>query len=73
MITKLNRQRLAFTVLALWAQDLFGTVREQTVSLTALGEPLTVRVFLPPDYTEEHPARYPSLYINDGQDAEPPA
>jgi enterochelin esterase-like enzyme len=70
MITKLNRQWLAFTVLALWVQDLFGTVREQTVSLTALGEPLTVRVFLPPGYAEGRPVRYPSLYINDGQDAE---
>ena len=70
MITKLNRQWLAFTVLALWAQDLLGAVREQTVSLTALGEPLTVRVFLPSDYIEGRPARYPSLYINDGQDAE---
>lgn len=33
-------------------------------------EPLRVRVFLPRDYDAASPLGYPTLYVNDGQDAE---
>ena len=68
-ITKLNTRLLA-TALVLWAGALVGQVREQVVSVTALGETLPIRVFLPPDYTGNGLARFPTLYINDGQDAD---
>ena len=36
----------------------------------AFGESVMIEVFLPPDYAADRTVRYPSLYINDGQDAE---
>lgn len=69
-ITKLNRQVRACVFLLLWSNMLFGQDRVQTVSTKALDEPLSIRVYLPPDYDQNSKARYPSLYFNDGQDAE---
>lgn len=45
------------------------TVRHR-LPAPAFGENVMIEVFLPPDYASDHTARYPSLYINDGQDAE---
>jgi enterochelin esterase-like enzyme len=70
VFTKLNLQLKAFVLLLLWSHMLFGQDRNQTVSTKALGEPLSVRVYLPPNYDQNSKARYPSLYLNDGQDAE---
>jgi predicted alpha/beta superfamily hydrolase len=46
----------------------------QTIShelpVPAFGQSVMIEVFLPPDYTVNAGLRYPSLYINDGQDAE---
>lgn len=36
----------------------------------AFGQRVMIEVFLPPDYALKPGLRYPSLYINDGQDAE---
>ena len=36
----------------------------------AFGQSVMIEVFLPPDYTLNAGLRYPSLYINDGQDAD---
>lgn len=57
-------------MLLIWSQGLFGQDRIQTVSTKALGEPLSIRGYLPPDYDQNSKTRYPSLYINDGQDAD---
>lgn len=69
-ITKLNRQVRACVFLLLWSNMLFGQDRVQTVSTKALGEPLSVRVYLPPNYDQNSKTRYPTLYLNDGQNAD---
>lgn len=45
------------------------TVRHQ-LPAPAFGQNVMIEVFLPPDYAADRTVRYPSLYINDGQDAE---
>ncbi len=69
-IGKLNMRVAASAFLLCWAQISFGQVRIQTISANALGEPLSIRVYLPPNYDQNSKTRYPSLYYNDGQDAE---
>lgn len=49
------------------------TIDTLQVDAKAFAEPFKVRVFLPPGYANEHAdnaARYPVLYVNDGQDME---
>ncbi|MBP6533736.1 MAG: alpha/beta hydrolase [Arenimonas sp.] len=52
-----------------YSAPVLQTDRHQ-LSAPAFGESVRIDVFLPPEYAPEGPARYPSLYINDGQDAE---
>jgi enterochelin esterase-like enzyme len=68
--TKLNMRLIATAFLLCWAQFSCGQVQIQTVTANALGEPLSIRVYLPPNYDQNSKTRYPSLYLNDGQDAE---
>lgn len=42
----------------------------QTVCSTHLGQERTIYLYFPPDYDTDQEKRYPTLYINDGQDRE---
>jgi predicted alpha/beta superfamily hydrolase len=52
-----------------YSMPMLHTVRHE-LPVPAFGQSVMIEVFLPPDYAAEGAARYPSLYINDGQDAE---
>lgn len=69
-ISKLNMAFFTVAALLLWAGSLPARVIEQTLSVTALGQPLAVRIMLPPDYSPNSAERFPTLYLNDGQDAD---
>lgn len=68
-VTRFRLNKTPLMALLLWAGTAAGQLPQQTLPVTALGEPLDVRVFLPPDYARNTDTRYPALYINDGQDA----
>jgi len=51
-----------------YSMPMLQTVRHE-LPAPAFGESVMIEVFLPPDYTLNAGLRYPSLYINDGQDA----
>ncbi|MFO7537750.1 MAG: alpha/beta hydrolase-fold protein [Chloroflexota bacterium] len=44
--------------------------RVQTIRSEHLGQERTIYVYLPPGYEADEAARYPTLYVNDGQDRE---
>jgi enterochelin esterase-like enzyme len=46
-----------------------GEVQSLSVPAPALGQTVLVQIFLPAGYTQDADHRYPTLYINDGQDS----
>ena len=52
-----------------YSMPVLQTVKHE-LPVPAFGQSVMIEVFLPPDYTLDAGRRYPSLYINDGQDAE---